>query len=128
MNNAVKGETPLVLDDGREFTLVLDHEALLGVEQTYGKPLHKAMADAQEGFLSAVSAIAQAAFTRFHPEVSRGDILKMVMSADRDALTSALGTAAENAFSPPDGKAGNGAASASPQRGKTSGRSGAKRA
>lgn len=127
MPNDLKGETPLVLSDGREFTLALDHEALLGVEQSYGKPLHKAMADAQEGFLSAVAAIAQAAFTRFHPNVTRGDIIKMVMSADRDAVTDALGVAAENAFSPPT-KAPVGNAKSKPARpGRTSGRSGAKR-
>ena len=32
MANPVKGEAPLVLSDGREFTLVLDMEAMLSAE------------------------------------------------------------------------------------------------
>ena len=126
--NPVKGETPLVLGDGRAFTLVLDHEALLGIEQTYGKPLPRVMADASEGFLSAVTAIAQAAFARHHPEVTRGEIAEMVMGKDEEALSAALSAAVETAF-PSKKPAGNAPApkAEQPLRGKTSGRSGAKR-
>lgn len=123
VTNKVKGETPLVLSDGREFTLVLDMEAMLSIEDTTGKPLPKVMAQAGEGFMSATAAIAQAAFARHHPDVTRSDVLN-IMQSDSDALTQALSEAADAAFP----KAGNGKApKAKTQRGKTSGRSGAKR-
>lgn len=122
--NKVKGETPLVLSDGREFTLVLDMEAMLSVEDSTGKPLPKVMAQAGEGFMSATAAIAQAAFARHHPEVTRSDVLG-IMQSDSNALTDALGKAADAAF--PKAEAGNAKAPKANQRGKTSGRSGAKR-
>ena len=127
--NPVKGQTTLTLKDGRAFSLVLDHEALIGIEQTYGKPLHRALGEAAQGFLGAIAAMAQAAFAHHHPEVTRADVLAIVMSDNRDDLTDALTKAAELAF--PDQKpAGNAAApkvKKSP-RGKTSGRNGAKSA
>lgn len=126
MANKVKGETPLVLSDGREFTLVLDHEALLSIEESTGKPLPRVMAMAGEGFITSTAAIAQAAFARYHPEVTLAEVVRMVMSDDSDALEEALGKAVEAAF-PDSEKSGNGKApKAKPQRGKTSGRSGAK--
>lgn len=125
MANPVKGETPLVLSDGREFTLVLDMEALLTVEDVTGKPLPKVMQQASEGFMTAVAAIAQAAFTLHHPEIVRADVLA-IMASDRDALTEALGKASDAAF--PKAKEGNAKApKGKTPRGKTSGRSGAKR-
>lgn len=127
--NPIKGQTPLVLSDGREFTLVLDHEAMLGIEQAYGKPLPKVMAEAQEGFLSAIAAIAQAAFTRFHPDITRSDVIQIVMSENREAVTAALGQAADNAFPEAKPEVGNATPKSgkSKPRGKTSGRNGAKR-
>ena len=121
--NKIKGETPLVLSDGREFTLILDMEAMLSVEETTGKPLPKVMAQAGEGFMTATAAIALAAFARHHPDMKRSDVLD-IMQSDSEALTESLGRAADAAF--PKAEAGNGKAS-KPQRGKTSGRSGAKR-
>lgn len=127
MANKVKGETPLVLSDGREFMLVLDHEALLSIEEATGRPLPRVMAMAGEGFISSTAAIAQAAFARHHPEVTRAEVVKMVMSDDSDALEEALSNAVEAAF-PDSEKSGNAKApKAKTQRGKTSGRSGAKR-
>lgn len=123
MANPVKGQTPLVLSDGREFTLVLDMEAMLSVEDATGKPLPVVMKQAGEGFMSATASIAQAAFARHHPEVTRSDVLA-IMTSDGDTLAEALGKASEAAF--PKEKAGN-APKAKAQRGKTSGRSGAKR-
>lgn len=123
--NKVKGETPLVLSDGREFTLVLDMEAMLSVEDTTRKPLPVVMGQAGQGFMSATAAIAQAAFMRHHPEITRADVLS-IMQTDSDALTEALGNAADAAF--PKEAAGNAKApKARPPRGKTSGRNGAKR-
>lgn len=121
--NPVKGQTPLVLSDGREFTLALDMEAMLSIEDSTGKPLPKVMAQAGEGFMSATAAIAQAAFARNHPDVSRADVLA-IMGSDGDRLAEALGKAADAAFPKDDGKPGN---APKAQRGKTSGRSGVKR-
>ena len=126
MANPVKGETPLVLSDGREFTLVLDNEALLSIEDTTGKPLHVVMAQIGQGYATAVAAFAQAAFGRHHPEMTRADVVGIVMGPDRPKLEEALSDATERAF--PEAKAGNAPApKAKPQRGKSSGRNGAKR-
>ena len=127
MANLVKGETPLVFKDGRKFTLVLDHEALIGIEQTYGKPLPRVLAEAAQGFIGAIAAIAQSAFALHHPEVTRSDVLAMVMSEDREKLSEALTDAVSASFPDPE-PAGNAPASKAKKapRGKTSGRSGAK--
>lgn len=120
MANPVKGETPLVLADGREFTLVLDMEAMLSIEDETGKPLPQVMKMAQEGFMTAMAAIARAAFQRSHPDTTRADVLE-ILRTDQEALAEALGSAAEHAF-PQDRKAGN---VGKRQAGKSSGGSGA---
>jgi hypothetical protein len=121
MANPVKGEVPLKLSDGREFVLVLDMEAMLTIEESMGKPLPRVLAMAGEGFMTATAAVAQAAFARHHREVSRADVLE-ILRTDAPALTDALTAAVEKAF-PSEGKKGGNP----PQRGKTSGASGAKR-
>lgn len=125
MANPVKGEMPLVLADGRRFTLVLDMEALLAVEDATGKPLPEVMARAAAGFLTAMAAIAQAAFLRHHPEVTRAEVLA-ILQTDQGALSDALGKASETAF-PTQSAGGNGGPKARRPAGKTSGPSGAKR-
>ncbi|MBX7496761.1 hypothetical protein K3172_12920 [Qipengyuania sp. 6B39] len=123
--NPLKGEVALVLSDGREFTLALDMEAMLTVEEATGKPLAKVMAMAGEGFLSASAAIALAAFQRHHPEITRADVLEMIRT-DPEAVSAALEQASAAAF--PEDKPGNAKApKAARPRGKSSGRSGAKR-
>lgn len=122
--NPVKGEAPLVLSDGRRFTLVLDMEALVDAESAYGKPMAKMMGDASQGFMGATAALLQGALARHNP-MSRGDVLEMLRT-DANAVTEALSKASETAF--PEATEGNAAKAASPQAGKTSGRSGAKRA
>jgi hypothetical protein len=126
MANPVKGEASLVLADGRRFTLVLDMEALLGVEEATGKPLPQVMAMAGSGFMSAIAAIAQAAFARHHPEIVRADVLA-IMQSDQEALTAALTKASDTGFLKADA-GGNGAARGARPRGKNSGGSGSKRA
>lgn len=128
--NPVKGEVALVLgseeqENRREFTLLLDFEAMLSIEENMGKPLPQVMAMAGEGFLSATAAIAQAAFARHHPDITRHEVLAMVMSEDRGPLAEALADAADAAF--PKAEAGNAPApKAKKPAGKRSGRSGAK--
>ena len=121
--NSMKGETPLKTHDGREFTLVLDMEAMLSIEEKMGKPLPQIMKMAQEGYMTAAAGIAQAAFARNHPELSRADVLE-ILRTDSTALEKALSDATANAFPKDDGKAGNGPAKA--RGSKRSGRSGAK--
>jgi hypothetical protein len=126
MPNPVKGEVPLKLSDGREFVLVLDMEAMLSIESIMGKPLPKVLEMAGAGFLSATAAVAQAAFSRHHPEVSRAEVLEMIRT-DSAALTEAIALAVEKGF--PDATEGKkGATPRRAPRGKPSGRSGAKRA
>lgn len=129
MPNAIKGEVPLVLGDGRTFTLVLDMEALLSIEDAVGRPLPQVMAQAGAGFVSAQAAIAQAAFARHHPEVTRAQVLELLFSPDKEAVADALAAATEKAF--PEAKAsaeGNAPTKARTPRGKASGRNGAKSA
>lgn len=126
MANAVKGETALKLKDGREFILALDMEAMLTIEDTTGTPLPKVMLRAQEGFMTAIAAIAQAAFSRHHPDVTRVEVLDMLRS-DEKAVHDALSAATAVAF--PDQVEGSGEVGKARKRpaGKTSGRNGAKR-
>lgn len=127
MSNSVKGETPLVLSDGREFTLVLDMEALLSIEDSTNKPLPQVMTQAAAGFVTAQAAIAHAAFARNHPDVTRAEVVEMLFTSDKEAIAEALASATTKAF--PDAKPsaeGNGAAPKKRQAGKRSGRSGAK--
>ena len=122
--NSLKGETPLVLSDGQKFTLVLDMEAMLSVEDTMARPLTRVMAMAAEGYMTATAAIAQAAFARHHPDITRADVLA-ILQTDNVALTEALGKASDAAFG--SGEAGNAEShKTKSRRGKTSGRSGAK--
>lgn len=124
MTNPVKGEVALTLADGRRFTLVLDMEALLSVEEATGKPLPQVMAMAGQGFMTAMAAIAQAAFARHHPDLTRADVLAM-MASDQDALADALGRASDKAF-PEQSAGGKAGAAAAKPGGKRSGRNGAK--
>lgn len=124
MPNPIKGETPLKLNDGRQFTLVLDMEALVQAEGAYGKPLPKMMEDASAGFVGASRALLYGALLAKHPRITLAEATALFM-ADADAVGEALSEAVERGF--PDAKAsaeGNGQ-SALP--GKPSGASGAKR-
>lgn len=128
MVNSVKGDTPLKLADGREYKLVLDMEALLSVEDATGLPLPRVMARAQEGFMSAVAAIAQAAFHTHHPDVSRAEVLE-IQRTEGPALEKALAQAVERAY--PKEEGGNapqpkGRPKAKRRASKSSGRNGAK--
>lgn len=124
MSNSLKGDVPLTLSDGREFTLVLDMEAMLSVEDATGSPLPEVMAKAAQGFFTAIAALVQAAFQRHHPEIQRSDVLDMMVT-DRDLLAEALGEATDRAF---PNKSGSSAGGNGGKRrpGKNSGRSGAK--
>ncbi len=124
MANPVKGEVPLVLKDGRYFSIVLDMEALVEAESAYGKPLGKLMADAAQGFMGATAAVLQGALSRHH-QVTRGEVLAM-LGTDQEAVTDALSKAGEAAF-PEVSAGGNVSGAPAKPRGKSSGRSGAKR-
>lgn len=124
--NSVKGEVPLILSDGRSFTLVLDMEALLSIEDATRKPLPQVMGEAGAGFVTAQAAIAQAAFARNHPDVTRGQVVEMLLSDNREAVADALATATSKAFPDAASAEGNAPAPKKRQRGKTSGANGVK--
>lgn len=124
MANPVKGEVPLTLGDGRTFTLALDMEALVEAEAAYGKPLHQLMADASAGFMGAMGAMLQGALSAHH-RVTRKEALAMLRT-DMQTIADALGKATDAAFPKDEPKAGNGSPKPA-RRGKSSGRSGAKR-
>lgn len=125
MPNPLKGETPLRVADGREFTLVLDFEALIQAESVYGKPLGALMAEAGQGFIGASRALLYGALKTKHPAVSLRDAAEMLQT-DGDVVSDALTAAADAAFPESEGKdAGNVRPAPSPP-GKRSGRSGAK--
>ncbi len=123
MGNPIKGETSLVLGDGREFTLVLDMEALVEAEGIYGKPLAKLMSDAAAGFMGATAALLQGAASRNH-SMRRSEALE-ILRVEGEAVAEALARASAAAF-PDETKAGNAKAPAKKRAGKTSGRNGAK--
>lgn len=144
--NPVKGETPLVLSDGREFTLVADHAALAKAAQQYtgttkfrklfadmqpllgadGTPLLDEDGDPVKDTLPATAALLFGLLDAHHPGVTMREAWNMLMS-DSDAVGEAIGEAVRLGF--PDAEPGSaeGNAKAPPRRGKSSGRSGAKR-
>ncbi len=123
MPNSVKGEVPLKLSDGRDFTLVFDMDALVQAEDEYGKPLPVLMERVREGFVGAVRILFWAALQRHHPEVTLSDVNDL-LTEHSDAIEKML-TAYQKAM-PAEGKEGKNPP-AKTQRGKTSGSSGAKR-
>lgn len=125
MPNALKGETLLKLDDGREFVLVLDHEALIEAETLYRKPLPMLMADATLGFAGACRALLYGALRAKHPTVTPSEAATMFME-NMDECGEALAAAAEAAFPKP----AEGKQDSHPRKpaGTRSGRSGAKSA
>lgn len=118
---ALKGEAPLQLSDGREFTIVLDMEGLIEAEPVYGHPLPKIMADAAAGFVGAIRALLFGALRRHHPDITAVEVAEIIM-ADFDAVGRALQAATTNGFPKAEGK-GSGNV---PPAGKASGRNGAK--
>lgn len=130
MANPVKGETLLTLADGRQFTIVMDMEALIEAEQAYGKPMAQMMADANRGFISALRALVFGAMRAHHPQVTLAEATAVLM-AEQAVVAAALLDAVKLAF--PDAAAGGegkkpGKALPPRRAGKTSGASGAKRA
>ena len=124
--NPIKGETPLVLSDGREFTLIMDMEALVQAEEAYGKPLRVLMEQAQAEFIGAVRALLYGALRTKHEDLTLRDASEILM-ADQDAVRNALEEATKRGF--PDASAqpeGKQAGNAKAPRGKTSRASGTK--
>jgi hypothetical protein len=118
--NPIKGEVPLKLSDGREFTLVLDMEALVEAEAAYGKPLAQVMADASAGFVGASRALLYGAMRAHHPSVTLREASALFMQHG-EAVSETL-TAAADAAMPASAEGNVG----KPPRGQTSGGSGAK--
>lgn len=121
MANPVKGEVPLKLADGREFTLVMDMEALVEAEQAYGKPLAELMADAARGFVGASRSLLFGGLQAKHPGLPLKECTKMLMS-DGDEVGNAISAAVEASFPDAQGEGEQG----SRPLGKTSGANGAK--
>jgi hypothetical protein len=120
---ALKGEVPLTLADGREFTLILDMEALIEAEGAYGAPLAQLMSDTVSGFVRAGRAMLYGAFRAKHPEVSLRDA-GVMFGTDSDAINQALERAVIAAFPDPDPDNSEGKDGANPP-GPTFGNSGA---
>lgn len=123
MTNPVIGEALLTLKDKREFTLVLDHEALIAAESAYGKPLAQVLFDADLGFLGAARALLYGALREHHPDLSLKDAGTIFM-ADGTAVSAALEAASKAAF--PDVQEDKKPGKGRPPRGKSDGPNGAK--
>ncbi len=123
MANRIKGEVSLKLEDGREFILVADMEALVEAEGIYGKPLGETMADAARGFVGASRAMLYGALRAKHPDITLREAADM-LATDSTEVSERLAEAADKAFPDAKGKAGN---APSRKAGKRSGSSGAKR-
>lgn len=124
MTNPIRGEALLKLKDNREFTLVLDFEALVAAETAYGKPLAQTLADANAGFVGATRSLLFGTLQENHRELTLRDATEIFM-LDGDAVSTALEVATAAAYPVEDKKAGKAGAVPRP-RGKTSGRSGVK--
>ena len=122
--NPMKGETPLKLSDGREFTLVSGFRAFVIAEKSYGAPIDKIQADAEAGYLSAGATIFHAMLAVKHPEITIDEAGEILFS-ETAAVMTAVGEAVKNGS--PAAKSGD-KKSGNAQAGTSSGRSGAKRA
>ena len=139
MTNAVKGETPLVLEDGRRFTLLGDHEALILASVAYGAGIAQLLADIQpemdeggepvgEPNYAGLRAMLFGMLNAFHPKVTLREASSILL-VELPVVTEAVAAALENALpekpaAAEDREAGN--APVPRPDGKTSGASGAK--
>lgn len=143
MSNAIKGEVPLKLSDGREFVLVADHAGLVKAAQAYsgttklrrlmsdmqpdldksGKPKLDEYGDPLKDTMPATAAFFYGLFDAHHPDVTLREATNMLF-AEQEVVTEAIEAAVTAGF--PDMAGGKDGANP-PRRGKTSGRSGAKR-
>lgn len=121
--NPLKGEAQLKLSDGREFTLVLDFNAMVEAESVYGKPLPKLLSDMNSGFMGAFRALLFGTMRRHYPETTAVEASDILMS-NMEAVGAALSSATAAAFPNPEGKETGKAGSSG--TGKNSGSSGAK--
>lgn len=123
MTNRLKGEVPLPLPDGRKFTLVLNHEALIAAEGLYGKPLGQTLVDVYQGFAGALRALLWAALQANHKDVTLAEAAQLVFDHG-ETVASALNAATEAAS--PDADPSAEGKARKPQGGKNSGGNGAK--
>lgn len=125
MSNSVKGATPLELKDGRKFTLVMDFEMRVQVEDLTGLPFAEVGQRAARGFHGAVRAIFWGALQRHHSDLTMDDITALIEEHSEE-MEAALVKAGEAATPPPeDREPGN---RKGRRAGKSSGSNGAKRA
>lgn len=122
MLNAVKGEAPLVLSDGREFTVIMDFDAFVAAEGAYGKPLAQLTVDVASGFIGALRAMLYGTLQAKHPEIDLSTAGTFIAS-DAAAVEAAIELAATRAY--PDAQEDKKPGKAPARRGKTSGASGA---
>lgn len=127
MPNPIKGEVPLTLQDGREFTLLLDAEAFVEAEVAYGKPMHRLLQDSVQGFLSAGRAVLYGALRCHHRDISLREASDILLK-HRETVTAALEEAINAVLLDPS-EGGNEPNPPQPKvapNGKTSGGNGAK--
>lgn len=124
MTNPARGEEVLALSDGREFTLVMDFEALVAAETAYGQPMAILITDWVGGFVGAMRCLLFGCLRTNHRDITLLDAGEIIQ-ADAKAVSVALTAADAKAQAKPseDKKPGK----ARPPRGKISGNSGAKR-
>jgi hypothetical protein len=101
--NPVRGEAPLSLP-GRDLILVMDMEALISAEATYGKPMDKMMADAKAGFVGATRAMLLGALSAYHPSITKQEALQMLQDHPKE-VGAAMNLAGERAWPDPEKKA-----------------------
>lgn len=124
MANAIKGEVPLKLSDGREFVLKGGFDAMIEAESLYGKPSQQIIDDARDGYIGAVRALFYGMLKPRQPSITpseTSDLLAAHMPEIEAAMqavnAASQATGGKEAANPPAGR-----------RGKNSGRSGARRA
>lgn len=122
----MKAAVALVLSDGREFTVTMNHTVMFDAEQAAQLPLARLMAQAKLGFRGAVRTFLFVALRPRHPEVTLEQASEMTLR-EYATVDAALTKAFELAF--PDlaeGKDDKNPPRTTSRTGKRSGASGAK--
>jgi hypothetical protein len=127
MANAVKGEVELTLKSGKKLILVAGMEAMIQAEGLYGKPSAQIAADAEAGFVGAIRALFWGMLLQHQPTITPAEV-SLIIQENMDTIEGALTNAMKAASPDPEEREDQDPPQpAKPQRGKSSGRSGAKR-
>lgn len=123
MANPIKGEVELKLSNGRKLVLIGDFQSRVEAEHVYGKPYLKIIEDAQQEYFGAIAALFYGMLKRRQPNATMDDVGRL-FDEEGQSITDAIERAMEAAASKRED--GDGPNPPKRQRGKNSGRNGAR--